>query len=97
MRTERTVQDLDALADDLADVLNIIRATVKRMKTEGLESLLIHSETVTTRHLPALWEWAKRVQIESEMQVRAFRDGRESKAHIDKKRNQQVARNGQKR
>lgn len=86
-REIRDLEQLKATAHELSEIASRVADVVKSMETEGLDSLLIHGAAVANTYLPFIYDWSVKLSADCNIQVRAMKEGRRSRAHIDKARN----------
>lgn len=89
MRQDRTPEELGSAANDFQQIAIYLRNVAAKMRTAQMPTLLIHSSTSFNR-IPALIEWARKVDIEVDSQISAYQRGVESRHAIDKRRDDAV-------
>lgn len=87
MRKERSPEELERAASRLAEISQIVGSVADKVRSSGMPTILIHGDTTANRYLPFLYEWAKRMDSDADVLIAAHVDGREARAHADKKRN----------
>lgn len=87
MREDRTPQEIQEYADTLLRLGNQIQKIVTAMKDVELPTLLVHGDSAVNRYLPALRKWASSLEVDCELQIRAYKKGVASLARKIKDRN----------
>ena len=75
MRTEQSPDDFDRIADDVKKAAHMLRRVAKRMRTNKIDSLSIHSTSQLNRDIPSLLAWSDRILTALDIERRRFRDG----------------------
>lgn len=86
-RSERTAEELLTIASDLEIAAQRVRSAVKLMQEAEMPAALLHGAAQVHTYMPFVFDWAKKVDADVESQVRAFKSGRESRAHAIKRYN----------
>ena len=76
MRTEQSPDDFDRIADEVKKAAHTLRRVAKRMRTNEIDSLSIHSTRQLNRVIPSLLAWSDKIATALAIERgRRFRDG----------------------
>ena len=92
-RQQRTADDFEAIAEQLLESSNVIRAIGATMRDAGMPSALVHATLPENTHLPAIVDWIDKLKVDVRSQLRAFVSGVPSDAErrIKQTENQKLA------
>lgn len=86
-RNDRTADEFDAIAQELSEAVESLKATAALMRTTKLPAALIHGSTTLNRFLPAVLQWVDKASIDVKAQARAYLNGSMSAAEYQKQLN----------
>ena len=72
MRSEVTSEDLVQVIENLGKVSAILARTVEKMRSDGVDAVLMHSSAATKHWIPDLLSWAERTELDVARQIREF-------------------------
>jgi hypothetical protein len=100
-RTDFSIDDLEEITDRFDAILQTLQRTIRSMRRHQVGSILIHGQSTCNRYLPLLYEWARRCEVDAEVQIDAISKGRTpvqvySKEYDDKHRKPERKKGGKK-
>lgn len=85
-REKRTIDDLETAARYLEQSAAQVREAIETLKNADCAEILIHSNAVIGRYLPAIWAWSCHLPFEARVQSEDFKNQRPTQAAIVKAR-----------
>lgn len=75
MRSEKTVEEIDAIAEEIQAIARMVQGVSRRMRERNIPTLLIHGSATTRTYLPYVYEWASKLESDFDIQSRALSRG----------------------
>ena len=81
-REDRSADDLDEYGATLNRIALTVTRVVAKMREAEIPTILVHGETAVNRYLPALEKWASSLEVDCNLQIKAYRKGEIARAAI---------------
>ncbi|WP_397569061.1 hypothetical protein [Schlesneria sp. T3-172] len=86
-REEHSPEKFEAIAKELSDAAAVLSDLAETLRSHKMPHVLIHGSTNENFHLPAVLDWVGKTNIDSRTQLRAWLNGIQSKAELQRKYN----------
>lgn len=83
-REDRSADEIEEYGDTLARITEKIQRVVAKMREAEIPTILVHGETAVNRYLPSLEKWAGSLEVDCNIQIKAYRKGEITRAAIVK-------------